>query len=233
MALAAANPGLLGRGAWEADDARRDVQLLSWVGRFRFVTAKATADWLGVTPQRANARVSRLVRLRLLGSYRRHVADPRAIYLTTAGAELFGLSRRRRPRLDIQREHEQAIVWMATQLERTATDIRVLTERECHRHDAQTAMSRYRVDVPISRRNERYRWPDLVIERDRQRIAIEIELSPKTTERLERIVRGYSASDYKTVRFYVANEALGERIELIARRRYRSTTRFVVAAWPP
>ena len=147
MAWAAASPGVVGRRAWEADDACRDVQLLWWVGRFRFVTAKVTAEWLGVTSQRANARVSRLVRLRLLVSYRRHVADPRAVYLTTAGAELLGLSRRRRPRLDIQREHEQAIVWMATRLERTATDIRVLTERECRRHDARTAMSHHRVDV--------------------------------------------------------------------------------------
>ncbi|MDP9441379.1 MAG: hypothetical protein M3P34_04200, partial [Actinomycetota bacterium] len=64
------DPGWVGRCAWEVEEARRDVEVLAWAGRFRFVTGQAIAWRFGMSWQHANARVRRLERLGLLGCER-------------------------------------------------------------------------------------------------------------------------------------------------------------------
>jgi hypothetical protein len=85
----------VGRCSWDVDEARRDVAALAWIGRFRFVTPEALAERLGVSWQRANARVWRLERLGLVGCSREHVSQPRAVFVTGRGFELLGQPRRR------------------------------------------------------------------------------------------------------------------------------------------
>ena len=50
----------MGRAGWEVDEAARDLEVVAWVARFRFVTAELLARRLVVSVQRANARVRRL-----------------------------------------------------------------------------------------------------------------------------------------------------------------------------
>ena len=101
------------------------------VGRFRFVTAQAIAARFGVSWQQANARVRRLERLGLLGFEREHVSQAAGGLPDRQGHELLGWPRRRAPRAQVQREHEEAIVWLVTELERERRGRVVLTEREC------------------------------------------------------------------------------------------------------
>lgn len=49
-------PELVGRPGWNVAGAAEDLELLAWVGRFRFVTAELAAVRLGLTVQRARAR---------------------------------------------------------------------------------------------------------------------------------------------------------------------------------
>ncbi len=208
------DPGLVGRCGWDVDEARRDVEVLAWVGRFRFVTAQAVSRRFEISWQRANARVRRLERLGLLGCERAHVSQARAIFLTGRGHELLGWPRRRAPRAQTHREHEEAIVWLVTELERDRdADTVVVTERECRQAEAGGVLPRFSVDVHGGRGRDRRRWPDVVIESPTGRRAIEIEFAPKGTDRLRHIVRGYEASAYAEVRFMVKDAALGRRIQ--------------------
>ena len=231
------DPGLVGRCEWEVEQARRDVEVLAWVGRFRFVTPQAIAVRFEVSWQQANARVRRLERLGFLGGEREHVSQPRAVFLTGKGHELLGWPRRRAPRAQVQREHEAAIVWLVTELERAEPHAAVLTERECRRlEDADDP--RYSVNVGDRRR----RWPDIVIESQRARRAIEIEFSPKGTDRLETIVAAYAFCGYAETLFLVKSIALGRRIQALSEPTVRSplfggtgkleVPRIRVAAWP-
>ncbi len=235
LAYERVEPGLLGRCEWEVEQARLDVEVLAWVGRFRFVTAQALAARFGVSWQQANARVRRLERLGLLGGERQHVSQPRAIFLTGKGHELLGWPRRRAPRAEVQREHEAAIVWLVTELERADAAARVLTERECRRlEDADDR--RYSVGV-LANGTEHRRWPDVVVESAAGRRAIEIEFAPKGSARLRRIVEAYEASSYRQALFLIRSAALGQRIQslvpsplLIGGRPEVRKVR--VAAWP-
>ena len=164
------------------------------------MTAQAVSERFGVSWQRANARVRRLERLRLVGREREHVSQARAIFLTGRGHELLGWPRRRAPRAQVQREHEAAIVWLVTQLERDAGEsVRILTERECRRLEAADTSRRYSVAILGGEHRGRRRWPDVVIESDARRGAIEIEFAPKGSARLRHILEAYAVSAYAEV----------------------------------
>ena len=217
-------PDLLGRCSWETQEARRDVEVLAWIGRFRFVTAEAIGERFGVSWQRANARVRRLERLALVGCAREHVSQPRAVFLTGRGHELLGQPRRRAPRAQVQRDHEAAIVWLVTQLEREADGaVRVLTERECRGLEFSGNGLRYSITLDDGAR----RWADVVVEYGGRRRAIEIEFAPKGTRRLAQIVAAYQLSEYDDVFFFVRNAALGRRIGALT-----YGPRVHVLAWP-
>ncbi len=205
------------------------------------MTPRAISERFGVSWQQANARVRRLERLKLLGCERQHLTQPQAVFLTGRGHELLGWERRRSPRADVQREHEAAIVWLITDLERHAgPGVEVLTERECRKREAAEPARRYSVDVAHGGpRNDRRRWPDAVVESTDDRRAFEIEFAPKGTDRLKRIVDAYQVgSPYCDVVFFVKNARLGQRIQRLARQRRPS--RFFnidlahvhVEAWP-
>ncbi len=228
------DPGLVGRAGWEVEEAQRDVEVLEWVGRFRFVTAKAIAEEFEVSWQRANARVRRLEREGLLGLERRYASQARAVFLTGRGATLLGWERHRAPRPDVHREHEEAIVWLVTQLERRDEETTVLTERECRRLERDTGR-RYSVDVVGSSRNDRKRWPDVVLDHGTHRHAIEIEFAPKSAKRLQAIVYGYAIGrTYERVTFLVKSPALGKRLRQVASRWSGggSQHRIQVSPWP-
>jgi hypothetical protein len=233
------DPGVVGRCAWEVEETRRDVELVAWVGRFRFVTADAIARRFGVSVQRANARVRRLEAVGLLGCERQFVSQARAVFVTARGCELLGEPRRRAPRADVQREHEAAVVDLVTRLELAAPQTRVFTERECrrleHGGDERFSVETSAIHDAIARR-DRTRWPDAVVEVQGGRRAIEIEFAPKGGKRLKAIVDAYAFSTrYRQVLFLVRNAALGRRIIDLARPALTiggDQDRVRVIAWP-
>ena len=49
-------PGAIGRCDWETEQAQTDLELLWWIGRFRFVTAEQIAERLGLVDHWAGFR---------------------------------------------------------------------------------------------------------------------------------------------------------------------------------
>lgn len=235
------DPGVVGRMSWETGEVARDMEVLGWVARFRFVTGKATAERFGVSWQQANQRLRRLERHGLVASSRRHVCEAKAVFITSKGSRLLGGGERRSARVEVQREHEEAIVWLTTAIELRDPAARVLTERECRRLERDGVVPRFSVEQYGTPRGDRKRWPDLVLEhRKGRRVALEIEFAPKTTARLRPILRGYAASSYERVVIYVRNAALGQRISSVARQHGAPALRgtrlagpsIVVEPWP-
>jgi hypothetical protein len=141
----------------------------------------------------------------------------------------------------VQREHEAAIVWLVTQLERDVGEsVRILTERECRMLEAADSSRRYSVAILGGDHRGRRRWPDVVIESDARRGALEIEFAPKGSARLRHILEAYAASGYAEVTFLVKDAALGRRIAGLARqqpdalrsRLGRARCSITVSPWP-
>ena len=128
---------------------------------------------------------------------------------------LLGQPPRRAPRPDTQREHELAIARLVADLERgdRARGVLVLTERECRRLEADGERG-YSVELLVAGRPKR--WPDLVLQNSTRKDAIELELAPKTTDRLTAILTGYGHSDYTRVLLLVESPALACRLARVA-----------------
>jgi hypothetical protein len=112
----------------------------------------------------------------------------------------------------------------------------VLTERECRPRERRQTRDdpRYSVEIYGHAREDRKRWPDLVVQLDERRIAIELEFSPNYTPRLKEIISGYDLSSYERVQFYVVRARLGARVIALARDEPRigSDGRLRVVPWP-
>jgi hypothetical protein len=202
------------RTRWEHVEAERDLQLLRWVARFRFVTAAATAERFEVDVVNARRRLRRLEEMRVLGASRADGSAP-LFYVARAGRERLGLPQRSAPRGDLQRSHELAIVEQVTRFERrAAAGVRVLTERECRRAEADDGERLHvtvRGDGP---RGVSQRWPDIVLlDAEGRRVAVELEFAAKHTARLRRIIAGYQAArEYAQVLYLVDSVPLARRL---------------------
>jgi hypothetical protein len=148
------------------------------------------------------------------------VSQAKAFWITGRGGQAIGQRRRRAPQVTQARAHEDAIVALATrfELDPRMAEGSVLTERECRGREWSRTPDdeRYSVEVLGRSREDRRRWPDLVLEMSGRRIAVEIEFTPKHTPRLADIVAGYRSSSYERVNFYVVNARLGARIAKLA-----------------
>jgi hypothetical protein len=204
-------------------EAARDREWLTWIGRFRFVTAAVLAPRFDVSVRQANARVARLAHDGLVVVHREFVGQASAIYLARAGSVLLGQPPRRAPRPDTQREHELAIARLVADVERRDTPraLRVFTERECRRREADGARG---YSVQLFTAGHPKRWPDLVLQSERRKDAIELELAPKTTDRLAVILTGYAHSDYTRVLLLVESPALARRLARVAKNVTAATT---------
>lgn len=200
---------LVNRSRGTAAEAQRDADVLRFAGRFRFVTDELLADRFEVSRQQMNRRVRRLADAGLLHRSG-GPTQPRLAMLTRRGARAVGLPLRRAPRTDAQREHELALVWLVIQLERVG-DVPVRTERECRALESDAR--RYSVDVMQPGRTAERRWPDLVLDGDARRSAIELELSSKGATRLHAIIDAYAASPtFDEVLFVAADPSIARAL---------------------
>jgi hypothetical protein len=218
MSDARRNGSVRVRTRHEQVEAQRDRVVLEWVARFRFVTAAALAEWSGVDVVNARRRMRRLESARLLGAIRTSGTAP-LFFVAHAGRQQLGLPWRSPPRGELQRAHELATVEQVTRFERAvAAGVRVLTERECRRAEADTDV-RFHVAVRgEGPRGLAQRWPDIVLlAPDGRKVAVELEFAVKHTARLQRIVTGYQDSRaYEQVLYLVDSVPLARRIAGIA-----------------
>jgi hypothetical protein len=194
-----------------------DAEILGWLARFRFCSADVLELRFATRARSLRKRLARLERAGLVISRQAHLAAPKLYAIGPAGRTLLGLPHRHPPRWDVQVTHELAIATLAARIETGRPDARVLSERDCRRADAAGAAT-YSV-VCQQRNGMTRRWPDLVVEQAGHRTAIEIELSPKTTQRLTGILLGYLTSrTYQRVEVRCGSPALQRRVERIVER---------------
>ncbi|MDP9255761.1 MAG: hypothetical protein M3Q31_04300 [Actinomycetota bacterium] len=199
-------------------EARRDREVLAWIARFRFVTVEVLAERFSTSVRRADSRVSALAVVGLVECRKDSVGQRRAVFVSRRGAVELGLPPRRAPRPEVHRTHELAIARLAARIERDRPDGRVFTEREGRRLEA-GGEARFSVDVIEPRGARQRRWPDLVVEVGASRVALEIEIAAKTTERLARIVSAYAtAGVFTEVRFLAASAPLALRLAALCER---------------
>ena len=209
----------------------RDGEILDWLARYRLATAEQIGRRFHIGRVRTYARLGDLFR----GGY---VVRERPVFAFEAGAYVAtraGLAVARSPlppgKLDVRTlRHDLGLVDLGTELELRGLEVR--TERELrHRHGARGAPDSLAVELP-SGNGGRHHFPDLlVIGEDGQRFAIELELTPKRTDRLERILRGYRrASEIAAIRYYVEQPALAARIDELGRS-LRMEDRLDVRPW--
>jgi hypothetical protein len=128
-------------------------------------------------------------------------SQARTVATTRVAARALGLPERRAPRTSVQREHELLLARLVAELERAAGGPVVRTEREARSREA-AGVARFSADMLEASGTQARRWPDLVLEGDGLRVAVEVELTGKGTARLERIVAGYrDALWFDEVRF--------------------------------
>jgi hypothetical protein len=190
--------------------------MLRWISRFRFVTAAILGERFSVSARMCRERMTRLESARLVINHQAHPAAAKLYALGPAGRLALGLQHRRPPRWDTQLTHELAIGSLVAQVELARPELDVLTERDCRRREAQKS-ARYSVSCVRDGAPVR-RWPDIVIEGNGKRIAVEIELAPKTTTRLRAIFLGYLDDPiYDRVQVRCGSNALAARAARIAR----------------
>jgi hypothetical protein len=110
----------------------------------------------------------------------------------------------------------------------------VRTERECRTLEA-TEAGRYSVPVLRPGREEERRWPDVVLEANGRRSALELELSAKGTTRLQAIVDAYAAAPwFDEVVFLAAEASIAKRLaRCVARAPQRPALRGTTIARTP
>jgi hypothetical protein len=187
------------------------------------VTAAILGERFSVSARMCRQRMTRLESARLVISHQAHPAAAKLYAIGSAGRLALGLPHRRPPRWDSQVTHELAIGSLVAQLELARPDLVVLTERDCRRREAQES-GRYSVSCVRDGAAVR-RWPDIVIEGNGKRVAVEIELAPKTTKRLKAIFLGYLSDPiYTRVQLRCGSQALAARATRLARDLGAATT---------
>jgi hypothetical protein len=112
--------------------------------------------------------------------------------------------------------HELAIVDVMIGIELAGDELLVLTEREMRRLG-----EAYMLRLGTSRSASSRHWPDLALEAPGgKRWAIEVELTRKSRERMDRKLRAYDSSRYEQVVYYVPDQRAASRLRLQGERAY-------------
>ncbi len=179
---------VLTRARRVTQEAARDREMLGWIARFRVVSSSELSVRFGVSEQRVNARVRRLLEAGLLGELHSRVSARRLVYLSRRGARRIGLPLRRAPQPQLDVDRQLVLAMLVANIETHPGAPRVLTEREARGTETETAR---RLSVTVGMR---LRWPDLVIVGPGRLRAVELAFAAKPKKRQRDIIDAYLCS---------------------------------------
>lgn len=186
----------------------RDLEMVRWIGRHRFVEARQVAARFAMNTTNAYRRLGGLVALGLLAHRRILHGRPGAYWTTRTGLRTVGL-RLPAAGVDIRTyDHDLLAASLSIKLEEEFGASAILAERELRSRD--TASDQPRYAVALGGKSARsLHFPDLAANpEDRGVLAVEVELTPKGSTRLDTIVAGYvRARHIGSVRYYLAPAA--------------------------
>jgi hypothetical protein len=203
-----------------------DLDLLSFLAEHRLALPAHVAVLLGTS---AAAAMTRLNRLADGGLLRRHAAfpgEPRWYQITGKGLAVIG-SPLPQPRVDLRTyEHDVGVawLWLAARSGAFGPVQEVISERRLRSRDG----SREPEAEPLAVRlgglgahgREKLHYPDLVLRTtDGRRVALELELTPKTRTRLETILAGYGGDPrFDGVVYLIQRATVARAVQAAARR---------------
>jgi hypothetical protein len=204
----------------------RDVELLEFLAEHRLALPSHAGVLLGTSAGTASARLSRLADAKLVRREPAFPGDPSWYRITRRGLAVIGSSLAA-PRLDLRAyRHDVGVawLWLAARGGAFGPVDEIVSERRLRSLDG----SRVAGDEPLGVRlggfgahgRERLHYPDLVLRGpDGRRIALELELSPKTRTRLETILGGYGADPrFDGVVYLVDRSGVARSVQSAARR---------------
>ncbi|MFG1820816.1 hypothetical protein ACGFIF_44170 [Kribbella sp. NPDC049174] len=204
----------------------RDVEWLTWLGRWRGATAaqvceEFTARGESAPLKAAERRLRGMKEIGLVESTRMVHDLPSAWSLTREGMSLAGVGGRVvTPRLaDFRHDHEMVAIARAVAVDKPTHEI--LTEREIRRIDTPDQGSpkdpRYSVRILGTGRSLRWLYPDMVTIAPTGAVwAHELEASRKDSRRLVRLMLAYIYADHITGVRYYAVPAVAAIVEAAA-----------------
>lgn len=181
----------------------RDLEVIRFVARMRFASAAQLARAFGMAERGARRRCGALRRAGLL-RYERVLFGQPGVYLATAAGLGLAGSDLSPARIDLAGyRHHLAVVSLALDLLAASPGARWRSEREL-RHDRGLGV--------------RAHLPDgVLLLPGGARVAVELELTPKTGRRLAGILRFYArCRDYDAVRYFLTTEGAVARLRRLA-----------------
>jgi hypothetical protein len=204
----------------------RDLELLSFLSEHRLALPAHTAVLLGVSAGTAAARLRRLADVKLLKREQAVSGDPPACRITLRGLAVIGSSLPT-PKLDLRAyRHDVGVawLWLAARGGAFGPVNEILGERRLRSLDGARALGDAALGVRLGgfgpHGRESLHYPDLVLQTaGGRRIALELELTPKTRTRLETILGGYGADPrFDGVVYLVERAAIAKAVRNAARR---------------
>ncbi|WP_234393438.1 hypothetical protein, partial [Francisella adeliensis] len=172
---------------------KRDLEILRFVNRFDYVYLEHIAEMfdLSIESRRAYQIVSRLKKLDFLKSKEVFARQPQVIFLGKKGAEILGSKQPKKINLSTF-EHDINNIFVYISLTKKYPKATIKTDKELLKDS-------YKM-------GERGHRPDLIIIDDNDYIAIEVELTRKTANRLKKIKQYYLDNDEYTKVIYICND---------------------------
>ena len=204
----------------------RDQQVLSFLAEHRLALPPHVAVLLGTSARAATARLNKLANAGLLKCRPGFPGEPRWYQITDDGLAFIGSSLAP-PRADLRTyEHDVGVawLWLAARGGTFGPLQEIVGERRLRSSDG----SREPGAEPLAVRlggfgphgRERLHYPDLVLRTaDGRRVALELELTPKSRTRLETILAGYGADPrFDGVVYLVESTSVARSVQAAARR---------------
>jgi hypothetical protein len=197
----------------------RDLAMVRWIGRQRFVEAGQLAGRFGMDERNAYRRLRGLVSLGLL-EHQRILHGRPGVYLATR-VGLAAVELNLPPaRVDLRTYvHDLGAVDLCVELEREFSAELVVTERELRSRDTAAERPRYAVMLGQQTTRRGLHFSDLAVELgDGRPLCVELELTAKSSGRLDQIVSAYVRGRHiAAVRYYAAPAAIRAVERAVAR----------------
>ncbi|QSZ27612.1 replication-relaxation family protein [Aceticella autotrophica] len=177
----------------------RDIEILLWINRMRFVTAKQVSKKFKIGIKSAYRVLKRLCDDRFLYHSRSYMFEPGVYLCTKRGKRISGstLWVPERPSEYLDKalyKHTLAVVDLSIELEKLGGWISERELRKGHKFNEMV--------------------PDGVLVKDNKKVAIEVELTLKSNKRLDKKIEYYKGCiDYYEVWYFVESEAIFEAVK--------------------
>ena len=204
----------------------RDVELLEFLAEHRLALPTHVAVLLGTSTAAATTRLNKLAAAGMLKRQPAFPGEPPWYQITSGGLAIIGSSLPA-PRVDLRTyEHDVGVawLWLAARGGTFGPPEQILGERRLRSHDGSRDPDAEPLGVRIGgfgpHGREKLHYPDLILRTaDGRRIALELELTPKSRTRLETIVGGYGADPrFDGAVYLVDRPAVARSVQSAARR---------------